>query len=63
MPPEPSVSYPSSIEADGQAAAAAPVEAPGTTELAAGTTAARVVLGAWALFVYLVYWLGYLGLR
>jgi len=45
---EPSVSFPSSFEAR----AAAPDSARHTL---------RLVLGAWAGLVYLVYWLGYLG--
>ena len=46
---EPSVSFPSSFEAR----AAAPASARHTL---------RLVLGAWAGLVYLVYWLGYLGI-
>ena len=48
MPLEPSVSFPSSFEAR----AAVP----------AARRALRLVLGAWASLVYLVYWLGYIGI-
>ena len=46
---EPSVSFPSSFEAR----AAAPDSA---------RHALRLILGAWAAIVYLIYWLGYVGI-
>jgi len=45
---EPSASFPSSIDA--------PTTVPDSVR-----HGARVVFGAWAGLVYLVYWLGYLG--
>ncbi len=48
---EPSVSFPSSFEAR-EARAAAPDSA---------RHALRLILGAWAGIVYLIYWLGYVG--
>jgi len=48
MPRERSESYPSCIE-DATEASAAP--------------GVRLLLAAWAAVVYLIYWLGYLGLR
>ena len=45
---EPSVSFPSSIETR----AAAPD---------AARHALRLILGTWAAFIYVAYWLGYLG--
>ena len=53
MRPEPSASFPSSTEGGPLAGAGA----------ARGTPALRLVLGAWAGLVYLIYWLGYLGVR
>jgi len=47
---EPSVSFPSSID---EARAAAPDSA---------RHALRLILGAWAAIVYLIYWLGYAGI-
>lgn len=52
MQPAPSASSPSSTEVDAAARA-------GTGRV----RWVRLALGAWAAFVYLVYWLGYLGLR
>lgn len=51
MPPEPSGSFPSSIEDEPL------VAAPGVT---AGVPVLRLLLTAWAVLVYAVYWLGYL---
>ncbi len=49
---EPNVSFPSSIEA-----ATAGADAVAKRQLT------RLGLAAWAAFIYVVYWLGYLGIR
>ncbi len=60
MQPERNVSFPTSID---------PTVDGGTSALAAPDRAGRLapalrlLLGAWAAGIYLVYWLGYLGLR
>jgi hypothetical protein len=53
MQPPPNASFPSSTETAIPAARTTPP----------GRRALRWALAAWALGVYLVYWLGYLGLR
>jgi len=53
MPPRPLASFPSSAEQRDA------VE----SERAAVLRLARLALGAWAALVYVIYWLGYLGVR
>jgi len=53
MPPQRSAAF--SLYIDDTAAAA--------RALAGTRRTARLALAAWALAVYLIYWLGYLGLR
>ena len=57
MPPEPSASYPSYTRRAGEGARS---DAPPSAAAAAGV---RLALAAWAALVYLIYWLGYLGVR
>jgi len=49
MPPGPSGSFPSSSDAR-------------ATAPRSGGLALRLILGAWAAIVYLIYWLGYAGI-
>lgn len=60
MQPERNASFPTSIDTAAGRTAAADAASDGSAMLA---PALRLVLGAWAAGIYLVYWLGYLGLR
>ncbi len=55
---ERNASFPSSIDLAGSAGSA-----PRSRQARVDLPVVRLALGAWAALVYLIYWLGYLGVR